>query len=182
MIRHCADSASDSALVEHRSGRTMKLPSYRTIAVAAGTAVAVVGIGTAALATSGTATTSGSGHPAANAAHRHRHALRGMLEHVLHAQVTTRGKSGYVTHSAVRGAVTKISPTAVTVRSADGFTETFTVTSATRVREHVAGQHHASKGALSDVKSGDQVAVLGKAAEGSSGDPDATVIVDGLRK
>lgn len=157
---------------------------FGKIFATAGTAVAIVGVGTAALATSGSdpSTTAGTGHANGRSdAHHHRHELHAILRHVLHGEVTTKGQDGFVTHSGVRGAVTAISPTSISVRSTDGFAETFTLTHDTKVRERTPGQHGATTGALSDVKQGDQVAVLGKAPEHSSAAPVARVVIDGLR-
>lgn len=160
---------------------------YPKILAAAGTAAAVLGIGTAALAgTSGNPTPPGSGSASGRAAQHahqgHRHQLHRLLRHVLHGAVTTKGADGYVTHSAVRGSVTAVSPTSITVKAADGFTETFALGADTRVRERTAGTSGAKSGTVSDVKSGDAVAVIGKAPEHSSADPLARVIVDGLRR
>lgn len=149
---------------------------YRKIAIAAAAAIAVAGIGTAALAASGSAGTSRSGS-SASSTHRHRHALRAMLHRGLHGEVTTNSRNGYVTHSAVRGTVTARSATTVTVRAADGYRETFRVTPTTRVRKHSAGGQ-ATRGSLTDITSGDQIAVLGVRPERSSADPTARVIIE----
>ncbi len=158
---------------------------YRKILATAGTAVAIVGVASAALATSGsgTSTTSGTAQAGSRsgAQHHRRHELHAILRHVLHGEVTTKGADGYVTHSGVRGAVTAVSPTSITVKSVDGFTETFTLNADTKVRERTPGQHGATSGSVSDVKQGDQVAVLGKAPEHSTAAPVARVVIDGLR-
>jgi hypothetical protein len=156
---------------------------YQKIAAAAGTAVAVVGVGTAALATSGPdPTTSGSGQQQSQGTHHGKHHLKALLRRTLHGQVTTKNKDGYVTHSAVRGAVMALSPTSITVKAVDGFSETFTLTKDTRVRQRTPGQHGAKPGTVSDVKSGDQVVVIGKAPEHATAAPTARVVIDGLRK
>ena len=158
---------------------------YRKIFATAGTAVAIVGVATAALATSGSdpSTTSGTGHASGQSGshHNRRHELHAILRHVLHGEVTTKGRDGYVTHSGVRGAVTAVSPTSITVKAVDGYTETFTLSADTKVRERTPGRRGATSGTVSDVKQGDQVAVLGKAPEHSSAPPVARVVIDGLR-
>ncbi len=159
---------------------------YRKIFAVAGTAVAIVGVATAALATSGSdpSSTSGTGHASGHSGshHNRRHELHAILRHVLHGEVTTKGPDGYITHSGVRGAVTAISATSITVKAVDGYTETFTLGPTTKVRERTPGQHGATSGSVSDVKQGDQVAVLGKGPEHSSAPPVARVVIDGLRK
>ncbi len=158
---------------------------YRKIAAAGATAVAIAGVGATALATSGTTATSGSGspaasaHPAAAAAWRHHHRL---LRHLVHGSVVTHGKRGYIAHSAIRGTAQAVSPTSITVKAADGYSATFTVTKQTKVRERTAGAGRGKPGSIGDVHTGDRVAVLGREPEKSTDDPTATVIVDGLRK
>jgi hypothetical protein len=157
---------------------------YRKIAAAGATAVAIVGVGATALATSGTSATSGAGsqaaaHPAAAAAWRHHHRL---LRHLVHGSVVTHGKHGYVAHSAVRGTAEAVSPTSITVKAADGYSATYTITKHTKVRERSAGKVRGKPGSMADVQTGDRVAVLGREPEKSTNDPTATVIVDGVRK
>ena len=153
---------------------------FGKIALAGATAAAIVGVGATALAASGTESSAGSGTTAAR--QDHRHALRALLRHVQHAEVTTKGKDGFVTHTAVRGAVTSVSPTSITVKAADGYTKTFTVNGDTKVRERTPGQGRGTAGAIADVKSGDEVAVVGKAPERSTAAPVARVVVDGVPK
>jgi hypothetical protein len=158
---------------------------YHKILATAGTAVAIVGVASAALATSGSdpSTTSGTGRTGSQsgAEHHRHHELHAILRHVMHGEVTTKGPGGYVTHSGVRGAVTAVSSTSITVKSVDGYTATFTLNPDTKVRERTAGRHGATSGSVSAVKPGDQVAVLGKAPEHSSAPPVARVVIDGLR-
>jgi hypothetical protein len=153
---------------------------------AAGAAAAVVlGAGTAALAASGSGTTSGSGSSASSTAHTAKNKLRHkrLLMHGVHGQIVTHGKDGYVTHSGIRGTATTVSATSITVKAADGYTQTFTLTKDTKVRERPAsGKGKGTAGTVSNLKSGDQVAVLGKAPEKSSAKPTATVVIDGIKK
>jgi preprotein translocase subunit YajC len=152
---------------------------------AAGAAAAIViGAGTAAFAVSGSDTTSGSGS-SASTSHNAMKALRHkrLLLHMVHGQIVTHGADGYVTHSGIRGTATAVSPTSITVKAADGFTQTFTLTKDTKVRERPAsGKGKGTAGTVSDLKSGDQVAVLGKAPEKSTAKPTATVVIDGIKK
>lgn len=151
---------------------------YRKIALVCAAAIAIVGVGTAALATAGSQTTTGNGKSHAAAKHN-RHAL---LRHVLHGQLTTRGKAGYVTHSGIRGTVTAVNATSITVKAVDGFSQTYTITAGTRIRERTPGKGTGVAGTVSDLKSGDKVGVLGKAPEKSSAQPMATVVVERLAK
>jgi hypothetical protein len=158
---------------------------YRKIAVAGATAAAIVGVGTAALATSGTGSTAGSGsHAGAKQAHhKKQHRPAQALRRGVHGELVTKGKDGFVVHSGIRGAATSVSATSITVKAADGYSETFTLTKATKVRERPSsGRGKGTAGTAADLKSGDQVAVIGKKAETSSAKPSATVVIDGLKK
>ncbi len=83
------------------------------------------------------------------------------LGHLSHAQwVSKDPKTGaFVTHNAVRGSVTAVSPTSITVKAADGISKTFAVNSGTKVR--VQGAEKAATSTLSQVKVGDRVGMLG---------------------
>ena len=107
------------------------------------------------------------------------------LKGVQHAQWVTAGKDGaYVTHDAIRGSVTAVSPTSVTVRADDGVSQTYAVSATTKVSLSAAkhgradstsaapstpmggattpsGPHGGSRGSVSDVSDGDQVLVTG---------------------
>ncbi len=85
----------------------------------------------------------------------------GRLKGLEHAEWVAKDKSGaFVTHDAVRGAVTAVSPTSVTVKAADGASLTFAVTTDTRVRVRTAGGTGA-KASVADLKTGEQVLVAG---------------------
>ena len=94
-------------------------------------------------------TTSGpSSATSAPAAHQHRASGR-----VEHGQLTVRTKSGDQVLDIQHGQVTSISATSVTVRSTDGFTATYGISSTSTVRV----QQKAST--IANVHTGDQVAV-----------------------
>ena len=156
------------------------MPIYRKLAVAGATAVAIVGVGTAALATTGSSgSTNGSGTTASSSTAKHpgRAAVRrALLRRAVHGSVVTHGKNGYVAHSGIRGTAASVSATSITVKATDGFTQTFTVAKTTHVRVRTDGQ--GAKGSISDVKSGDTVAVLGKEPESSHANPTATIVLD----
>ncbi len=102
-------------------------------------------------------------------AHQRRHRL---ARRALHGEFVVRGRSGKdVTVDMVRGKVTAVSPTSITIASRDGYSATYTVTSATRV--HVRGEK--GKKTIGVVKNGDRVGAFG-AKDGSA--VDARVIVD----
>lgn len=150
---------------------------WKKIAIAGAVGAAILGTGTAALAESGgslanaanaTATASASptgagpsskpgakpgGKAAAKGGHGRRLGLQ--LRKLEHAEWVANGKNGDVTHDAVSGLVTAVSPTSISVKASDGFTETFVVNSASKV--HVKGTNKA----ISAVKTNDRVLVAG---------------------
>jgi hypothetical protein len=102
-------------------------------------------------------------------------ALARRLEKVSHAQwVSKDGKTGtFITHDAVRGTVSSVSPTSIVIRATDGTSETFVVNSATKV--HVKGDAKTkATGSISQVKVGDAAGVLGT----GSGTMTATAVID----
>jgi len=165
---------------------------YRKIAIAGATAAVIVGAGTAALAVSGSSDTT-SGHPASptqKTGKQRGGAIIKALRHAQHGELVTRGKdSTFVEHDAIVGQVTAVSPTSISVKAADGFSETFTIDKTTKVRKRptTAATSGAAKAKgvaakISDVKSGDTVAVVGKRPSTATGNPVATVVIDGVKK
>lgn len=119
------------------------------VAGAVGLALAGIGGGVA-FASSGTPTVTPTAAPApAVPSHARRWVSR-----VEHGEFTVRTRQGDRTVDVQRGQVTAVSPTSVTVRSGDGFTRSYAVTSASRIRDQ---KHRATIGAVHD---GDHVAVL----------------------
>ncbi|MGI8667089.1 MAG: hypothetical protein ACR2N4_13835 [Jatrophihabitans sp.] len=141
----------------------------KKIVIAGSAAAVVLGAGTAALAASGSgsstapsAAASSSATPGAAAKAKAGKAKRNELKRALHATWVTRdGKSStsYLTHDAIRGEVTAVSATSITVKAADSVSETFAVNSTTKVHTRVAGKGKA--GTMSQLKSGDKVLVVG---------------------
>jgi hypothetical protein len=150
-------------MTQQGASRTGVIPVWKKIAISGAVAAAVLGSGAAALAASGSTT---SGTPAttassAPAAGKHP-AARALLRHTVHGQFVTRGKNSsgdFVTHDVIRGSVTAVSPTSITVKAADNTTQTYVVNSSTKVRERTNGKGAAST--IGAVHSGDDVAVLG---------------------
>jgi hypothetical protein len=142
---------------------------WKKIAIAGGVCAAMVGAGSAALATSGSSSTPGSpsapsstsGAKASPAGPAAKHKRHDALRRALHAQWVTKDKDGkaFVTHDAIRGTVTAVSPTSITVQAADKKSETFHVTSATKVRIRTNGK--GAKGTISQVHTGEAAVVLG---------------------
>ncbi len=131
--------------------------------VLAGSAAAVVlGAGTAALATSGAAApAAGKAAAGAATAKAPRSELK-QLRRALHAQWVTRDgndKAAFITHDAIRGEVTAVSPTSLTVKAQDGVSQTYAITAATKVHSRAAGKGKTVT--IGEVHSGDRVAVLG---------------------
>ncbi len=81
----------------------------------------------------------------------------------LHAQWVTKDASGaFVTHRAITGAVTAVSPSSITVKAEDGVSETFVLSPQTKVRTGTAGKGtKPAPGQLADLKPGQQVMVAG---------------------
>lgn len=91
-----------------------------------------------------------------------RKGLRARLLRALHATWVTESKSGPVTHQAVRGEVTAVSATSVTVKARDGFSLTFAVTADTKVRVRSNGK--GADSTIGVVKVGDKALVMGVGA------------------
>lgn len=137
------------------------------ILAAGGTALAASGAGSPspAPATTSSGQTAHAGHP--EAALR----VRAVLRRTLHATWTTGRDGSFTTHDAIRGTVTAVSPSSVTVRAADGTSETYAVTPSTKVRDKGALKTTVS---ITSVHTGDTAAVLGT----GTGSLTATQIVD----
>jgi hypothetical protein len=153
----------------------------KKIVIAGSAAAVVLGAGTAALAVSGSNSPSApsSSSPAAGKAKAAGHAKRAELRRALHATWVTRdGKNStsFVTHDAIRGQVTAVSASSITVKAADNVSETYAVNSSTKVRSRADGKGKA--GTIGEVKSGDTVIVLGT----GSGTLTATHVLDGAKK
>jgi hypothetical protein len=149
---------------------------WKQIAIAGATAAIIGGAGTAALAESGssspsgaaqatttaspTASTSPSSTGRAAKAPRKRPGLARLRKLQHGSWVTGDGTSTDVTHDIIRGKVTAISATLVTVKSADNTTQTYSVNTTTKV--HTRAKHTGA--AITDVKTGDEVTVTGIAS------------------
>jgi hypothetical protein len=135
---------------------------YRKVPIGGVTAAAVLGAGGTALALTGSDTTGG--HPAtkAAAAAGHHKGRARLLKRLSHAQIVTSGRNGFVTHDLIKGTVTAVSATSVTVQAADKTSLTFSVGSDTKVRMRTKGQGAASS--IGHVAKGDHVLVTGTGA------------------
>ncbi|MEP6696353.1 MAG: hypothetical protein ABJA34_05670 [Pseudonocardiales bacterium] len=138
--------------------------------IVAWTAAATIGIGAVAgiaYAATDTAPTASAPPTAASSPHaKTGHAgkgdrIRALARRTVHGEFVVKGKDGkYVTAETQRGAVTAVSRTSITVRSADGFTATYAVTSDTKVGKDKA------KADIAAVKVGDLVLVVAVKADG----------------
>lgn len=149
------------------------------------TTAAIVGTGGAALAATSTGSAGPSASPAPSASaptagpnakpaagpgakpaakpgakkNRHELGLRD-LRGVDHATWVTGAAGHIVTHQASRGKVSAVTPTSITVTSADATTDTFTVGSSTKVHTRA----NRKNAVIADVKVGDPVLVTGTGA------------------
>jgi hypothetical protein len=131
---------------------------WKKIAIASGVCAAVAGIGTAAVATSGSSTTPGT--PTSATAAAKDHDAGKALKRALHAQWVTKDKDNkFVTHDAIRGTVSAVSATSITVLAEDKTSQTFTVNADTIVRVRTNGK--GAKATISQVHSGDKALVIG---------------------
>lgn len=94
------------------------------------------------------------------------------LRHALHATWVTSGRSGTVTHQGIRGEVTAVSGSSITVKAKDGFSLTFTASADTtvRARDLSVGKGKGGKGKATDstlaaVKVGSKALVVGNGAK-----------------
>jgi hypothetical protein len=141
---------------------------WKTIAAVGATAAIIGGAGTAAFAASGTPTPTPSASsisPASDtsastpttAAVKRPGVNR--LRRAVHATWVTENKKTIVftTHDAIRGQVTGVSATSITVQAADELTQTYAITLGTKVHTRTLK----SAASISDVKTGDPVFVGG---------------------
>ncbi|GGN08706.1 hypothetical protein GCM10009721_40680 [Terrabacter tumescens] len=91
-----------------------------------------------------------------------RKGLRARLLRALHGTWVTEGKTGPVTHQAIRGDVTAVSGTSITVKAKDGFSLTFSVGADTKVRQRSQGK--GADSTISAVKVGAKALVTGVGA------------------
>lgn len=138
---------------------------YRRILIGGVTAAVIVGAGGAALATTGSQSTNGS--PSATGTHakthNRKHAKgRRLLRRLDHAQVTVHTKKGFVTRELIRGTVTQVSASSITVTSAGHATDTFSITKDTKVATRSDGKRKTSS--IGSVSNGDHVFVGGVGA------------------
>jgi hypothetical protein len=107
----------------------------------------------------------------ADAGAKDRKGLRTRMLRALHGTWVTQGKTGPVTHQAIRGDVTAVSATSVTVRAKDGFSQTFTVSGDTKVRVRSNGK--GADSTIGAVRVGSKALVTGVGAS----NPTARVVV-----
>jgi hypothetical protein len=150
---------------------------WQKIAIAGAVGAAILGTGAAALAETGSSSTSASVTPAAStstaatpatgAGKAAKGALKGKLGLAIknfdHGSWVSQNQGSPQTHDAIKGTVSAVSASSITVKSADGVSQTFVVNSDTAVRVKGTG-----KAAISSVKVNDTVLVTGTAAGSSA--------------
>ncbi len=138
-----------------KSGAALRAAGWVTVGV-----IAAGGVATAATTSSSTSkaasTTAGTSAGAPAATGKHKGGKLGMLRgHLLHGQATVAGKDGKPTQVAgQRGTVEAVSATSITLKSSDGFQQTYVVAPTTKVR--IDG----TKSTISDVKTGQSAGVI----------------------
>jgi hypothetical protein len=159
-----------------RFGNPLILAAVAITALAAGAGVAALASGgspslassSGQLAATPSPSASRSGYGAPGPGHRFFGGFGAGVAGALHGQfVVPRSGGGYQTEDTQRGSVTAVSTSSITVKSADGFTKTYQVTSSTVV--------DARRDGIGSVKDGHQVSVL---ATVSGGTATATSIQD----
>jgi hypothetical protein len=126
------------------------------IALVAGTAVlALAGVGGGVAFAAGDSPT-----PAPTPAPAQHHKAHNALNRVEHGRLTLRTKHGDRVLDVQRGRVTAVSPTSVTVRSADGFTSAYGIGKTTELRSH------GKTTTIADVHTGDRVRVRATSTNG----------------
>jgi hypothetical protein len=114
-----------------------------------------------------TASASPSSGAAPTADHpRAKRAKRALMARGMHGEWVVKGKDGKpITLETIRGTVTAVGPSSVTVKAEDGFTETFTTNSDTKVRgggaDSLGDIKVGAKGAVVGVKSGSTTTARG---------------------
>ncbi|MEP6599418.1 MAG: hypothetical protein ABJB98_08240 [Actinomycetota bacterium] len=141
---------------------------WKKLAIAGATGAVILGAGVAAVAETGDPPSpspgnSASAHAKAPGLHD-KHAGREHRGNVLHGEWVTSKDGKTETHDAVRGKVTAVSATSISVQAADGYSLTLTVTADTKVRLRPAGgtdKHAGTEGTIAQVKTGDTVLASG---------------------
>jgi hypothetical protein len=139
-----------------------------TAGVAAATSNDSTPAPTASTASSSSATPGSSAAPSSSAApgdkadHRKaKRAKRALIGRGMHGEWVVRGKDGKpVTLTTIRGTVTAVGSSRLTVKAEDGFTETFATNSDTKVRggaDSLGDVRVGAKGAVLGVKSGSTI-------------------------
>lgn len=120
-------------------------------ALAAALGAGAIGIASASAPRPATSTSAPSG-PDAKAAGPHKH--RSLLGRVAHGEGVVRMRGGFRTVAVQRGEITAVSASAITLKSADGYTKTYAIDDATKVRSR------GEEKKLADLKSGERAMVV----------------------
>lgn len=135
--------------------------------IGTGAAVLVIGGGFAA-AVASAAPSPGGGAASTSAPDKGGHAklAKRLAGRMLHGEMVVKGKDGNpVTVDSIRGEVTAVSASSISVKASDGVSMTYVVTSDTKVHEVTPGTSGAkptvAKGTIADIANGDSVLVAG---------------------
>lgn len=145
---------------------------YRNVLVGGLTAATILGAGGTALALTGSDGSTGSSAGSGSHAGQLGHGKARLLKRLQHAEIVTKNAKGFVTHELIKGTVTDVSSTSITVQAADKVSETFIVNGDTKVRVRSGGKGSASS--IDKVAKGDQVFVAGIGASS----PTAKHVID----
>lgn len=85
-----------------------------------------------------------------------------LAKHVLHGQFTVQTKKGVRVVDTEVGVITAVTPTSVSVKASDGYTQTWTLGATTHVRAN------RQKGSVSDLTVGETVRLLGPTSGGTA--------------
>jgi len=119
-----------------------------------GVAMAASSTPTPTTSTTAGASTTGNG-PAAAAAATRLGKVGALARHVLHGEFTVQTKNGVRVVDTEVGVITAVTPTSVSVKASDGYTQTWTLGATTHVRAN------RQKGTVSDLTVGETVRLLG---------------------
>jgi hypothetical protein len=140
---------------------------WKKIAITGTVAAAILGTGAVALAATGSTTSTApapstsASTPASPKAKGDHPGAKLALRRLEHGEWVTQTKTGELTHEAIGGLVTAVSPTSISVTAADKTAGSFVVNSDTKVHVRTPGTTTGTTGSITSVKVGDRVVVSG---------------------
>ncbi len=140
--------------------------SIKRALIIGGVAVAALGAGGVAWAAT---SDSSAGSPTVAATGAAHHALGRAELRADHATWVTGKSAKFVTHQEIRGTITAVDATSITLKAADGYSETFKVDAHTKVQIRDQKKTGASA-SVGQLKIGEKAGVLGTGATGPTAD------------